>query len=121
MAKKILAVDDSSSVRMLVSNALKNAGYDVLEAANGEDALKVLRSQSVSLIITDINMPRMDGISMIQEARRLPECQFTPIVVLTTEDDGTMKRRAKEAKASGWIIKPFDEDKLLAVVKKFLG
>jgi len=121
MSKKILAVDDSKTMRDMVSFTLKGAGYDVLEAADGLLALDALVSQSVDLVITDINMPNMDGISLVKALRENPSFSSTPILVLTTESDDSKKNEGRDAGATGWIVKPFEPEKLLKVVQKVCG
>ncbi len=118
---KIFAVDDSVSMRRLVAATLTEAGHTVIEAGDGEEAFSMAQSQSVNLVITDVNMPKMDGITLVGKLRTLPSYKFTPILVLTTEVDATKKGIAKEAGATGWLVKPFDPDKLLATIKKVLG
>lgn len=117
MSKRIMTVDDSSSVRQMVSFTLKDAGYEVLEAVDGQDALGKL-SGKVDMIITDLNMPNMDGIELIRQVRTLPDYKFVPIVMLTTESQAGKKQEGKDAGATGWIVKPFKPDQLLAVIKK---
>ncbi len=117
----ILAVDDSASMRQMVSFTLKGAGYDVIEAADGVEALNIARDKSVNLVITDVNMPNMDGISLIRELRNLPSYKFTPLLMLTTESSAEKKQQGKAAGATGWIVKPFNPDQLLGTVKKVLG
>ncbi len=117
MSKRIMTVDDSSSVRQMVGFTLKDAGYEVVEAVDGKDALTKL-SGTVDMIITDLNMPNMDGIEFIRQVRALPNYKFVPIVMLTTESQAEKKQVGKEAGATGWIVKPFKPDQLLAVVKK---
>ncbi len=120
MSKVIMTVDDSTSVRQMVSFTLQQAEFDVVEAEDGVDALNKLKSEKVDMVITDLNMPNMDGISLIKELRVLPEYKFVPIVLLTTESDGDKKKQGKEAGATGWIIKPFKPDQLINVIKKVL-
>lgn len=118
---KILAVDDSASMRQMVSFTLKGAGHDVFEAADGMEALKVAKTQNgVDLVISDINMPNMDGIALIKELRQLPAYKFTPILMLTTESSSDKKSEGKAAGATGWIVKPFNPDQLLATIGKVL-
>ena len=117
----VLAVDDSTSMRQMVAFTLKGAGYDVVEAADGVEALNIARGKSVSLVLTDVNMPNMDGITLIQELRGLPSYKFTPMLMLTTESGSDKKAQGKAAGATGWIVKPFEPEKLLATVKKVLG
>ena len=117
----ILAVDDSASMRQMVSFTLKGAGYDVTEAADGQDALDKAKSQKFNLVLTDINMPNMDGIELTKELRGLADYKFIPILTLTTEASAEKKQEGKAAGATGWIVKPFDPEQLLATVKKVLG
>ena len=123
MAKTILAVDDSASIRQMVAFTLKSGGYDVVEAVDGQDGLEKAKAKAkeVSLVLTDQNMPRMDGISLVKELRALPEHKSTPILMLTTESTDHMKAQGKAAGATGWLVKPFDPTKLLEVVKKMIG
>jgi two-component system chemotaxis response regulator CheY len=121
MSKVILTVDDSASVRQMVSFTLKGAGYQVIEATDGEDALNKIGHSSVNMIITDLNMPGMDGIALIRNARANPALKFIPIIMLTTESQAEKKQEGKQAGATGWIVKPFKPEQLLAVVKKVLG
>jgi len=121
MAKTILAVDDSRSILQMVSFTLKGAGYTVVEAGDGMAGLDQAKRQPFSLVITDLNMPRMDGISLIQNLRGLPNYKFTPILMLTTEAGEAFKVKGKAAGATGWLVKPFDPQKLLGVVKKLIG
>lgn len=120
MAKQFLVVDDSASMRQLVSFTIKEAGFDVIVAENGKDALAKLGGQKVDMVVTDLNMPEMDGITLIKQLRSLPAYKFTPIVMLTTESQESKKQEGKSAGASGWIVKPFSPDKLLEVVRKFV-
>ncbi|HEX8949095.1 MAG TPA: response regulator [Dissulfurispiraceae bacterium] len=119
MAKTVLIVDDSVSMRQLVSFALKDAGYEVIAAVNGKDALVKLDGAKVQLVITDLNMPEMDGIELIKQVRRKPGCKFIPIVMLTTESQEGKKQEGKQAGASGWIVKPFAPEQLIDTVRKF--
>lgn len=121
MGKTILTVDDSASVRQMVSFTLKEAGYDVVEASDGMDALAKTRGISINLIITDLNMPNLDGIELIKKIRSGTEHKFVPILMLTTESQEEKKVQGKSAGATGWIIKPFKPEQLLAVVKKVIG
>ncbi len=121
MSKVIMTVDDSASVRQMVSFTLKQAGYTVVEAVNGQDALTRLAGTAVNMLITDLNMPVLDGIGLIQAVRTNPAHKFIPIVMLTTESQTETKQKGKEAGATGWIVKPFKPEQLLAVVKKVLG
>ncbi len=121
MPKLILIVDDSSSVRSVVGIALKGAGYDVIEACDGKDALSKLTGQKIHLIVSDVNMPIMDGITFVREAKKLPAYKFTPICMLTTEAEESKMQEGKAAGAKAWIIKPFQPPKLLTVVSKLIG
>jgi two-component system chemotaxis response regulator CheY len=121
MGKIIMAVDDSASIRQVVSFTLKNAGYDVIEAVDGKDALDKLKGTTVHMMITDLNMPNLDGLGLIREARANAAYKFIPIVMLTTESQESKKAEGKTAGATGWIVKPFKPEQLLAVVKKVLG
>jgi two-component system chemotaxis response regulator CheY len=121
MATTILAVDDSASMRQMVAFTLKGAGYQVVEATDGQDALTKAKAQKFDLVITDVNMPTMDGISLIKELRGLTDYKFTPLLMLTTESATDKKQQGKAAGATGWIVKPFNPDQLLATVKKVLG
>ena len=121
MAKTILAVDDSTSIRQMVSFTLKGAGYDVVEAVDGQYGLDKAKSKSINLVLTDQNMPKMDGLSLIKSLRGLPQYKTTPILMLTTEAGDDMKAKGKAAGATGWLVKPFDPQKLLDVVKKVIG
>ncbi|TVQ70903.1 MAG: response regulator [Chromatiaceae bacterium] len=118
---KILAVDDSTSLRQMVVFTLKQAGHEVVEAADGVDALQKARVGRVDLVLSDVNMPGMDGISLVKELRMLPSYKFTPILMLTTESSSEKKQEGKAAGATGWIVKPFSPDQLLATVKRVLG
>lgn len=121
MSHVIMTVDDSASVRQMVGFTLKNAGYTVLEACDGQDALAKVNGSSVHMVITDLNMPNLDGIGLIRALREKPALKFVPIVMLTTESQGEKKAEGKAAGATGWIVKPFKPEQLLAVVKKVLG
>lgn len=121
MSKTILAVDDSASMRQMVRITLSGAGYQVTEAENGADGLAKAKATPANMIVTDLNMPVMDGLTFIRELRKLPEYRGVPIIFLSTESDAGVKQQAKEAGATGWIVKPFQAEQLLAVVKKVLG
>lgn len=121
MAKTILAIDDSTSIRQMVAFTLKGAGYEVVEAVDGEDGLNKAKSKPFNLVLTDQNMPKMDGITLIKSLRAMPQYKNTPILVLTTEAGNTMKSQGKAAGATGWLVKPFDPQKLMDVVKKVIG
>jgi len=117
----ILAVDDSASMRQMVAFTLKQAGYDVVEAEDGQKALNAAKGKAFNLVISDVNMPVMDGIQLIKELRTLPNYKFTPILMLTTESGADKKMAGKQAGATGWIVKPFNPDQLLSTVKRVLG
>ena len=121
MSKTIATVDDSASVRQMVSFTLKGAGYDVVECVDGQDALNKLDGASVKMVITDLNMPNVNGLELIKALRAKSEFKFIPIVFLTTESQDDKKAAAKAAGATGWIVKPFKPEQLLSVVKKVLG
>lgn len=121
MSKTIMTVDDSSSVRQMVSFTLKQAGYNVIEAADGGDAKSKLSAGQVHMLITDLNMPVLDGIGLTRWVRANPSYKFLPIILLTTESQDAKKKEGKAAGATGWIVKPFKPEQLLAVVKKVLG
>jgi len=121
MAKTILIVDDSASIRQMVAFTLKTVGYTVIEAADGADGLVQANTHDIDLVLTDQNMPNMDGITMVKTLRGFPKFASTPILLLTTEHTDEKKIQGKEAGASGWLVKPFDPHKLLEVVKKFIG
>lgn len=116
----ILAVDDSPSMRALVKATLAEAGFEVLQASDGVEALDVARSTSVNLVLADVNMPRMDGITLVKELRGLGSYKFTPILMLTTEINAAKKQEAKAAGATGWLVKPFDPPQLLATIRKVI-
>lgn len=120
MAKTILIVDDSASVRQVVGIALKNAGYDVIEGSDGKDALAKLTGQKVHLIISDVNMPNMDGISFVKEVKKLPAYKFTPVIMLTTESQEAKKQEGQAAGAKAWVVKPFQPPQLLTAVSKLI-
>jgi len=118
MAKTVLIVDDSASMRQLVEFTLKNAGYEVIAAVNGNDALSKSNGPKLDMVITDLNMPEMDGITLIKHLRGTPANRFTPIVMLTTESQAGKQEEGKKAGASGWIVKPFSPDKLLETITR---
>ena len=118
--RKILIVDDSVSMRQMVSFTLRQGGYEVIEAKHGQAALNKLQSSVVDLIITDLNMPVMDGITLIQNVRKMPAMKSKPILMLTTEGIAAKKEQGKAAGATGWIVKPFDPEKLLLTIAKVL-
>ena len=121
MNRTIMTVDDSVSVRMMVGFSLKEAGFEIVEAVNGIDALSKLDEHEISMVVADVNMPEMDGIEFVRKMRQHPRHKFTPVVMLTTESHESIKNKGKEAGATGWIVKPFKPDQLLGVVRKVLG
>lgn len=121
MSKTILTVDDSASIRQMVAMTLMTAGHRVIEAVNGADGYDKAIAQTIDAVITDLNMPVMNGIEFIRKYRQHPASKGVPIILLTTESDEELKRQAKEAGATGWIVKPFKQDQLLAVIKKVTG
>ena len=116
----ILAVDDSASMRQMVSFTLKNAGYNVVEAVDGQDALEKAGTRDFDLVLTDQNMPRLDGIGLTKKLRSNPKFKTTPILILTTESSDEMKQAGRGAGATGWLVKPFDPAKLIEVIKKVI-
>lgn len=120
MAKTILIVDDSASIRQVVKIALTSGGYDVIEAVDGKDALSKLDGQKIHLIISDVNMPNMDGISFVKEAKQLPAYKFTPVIMLTTESQEAKKQAGQAAGAKAWVVKPFQPAQMLAAVAKLI-
>jgi two-component system chemotaxis response regulator CheY len=120
MAKTIMIVDDSASMRQVVSIALKGAGYDVLEGRDGADALTKLTGQKVHLIISDVNMPNMDGITFLKAVKQMPAYKFTPIIMLTTESGADKKAEGQAAGAKAWMVKPFKPEMLLGAVQKLV-
>lgn len=120
MSKTIVTVDDSPTMRRMVAFALRTTGHTVLEAADGVAALQLARSRPLDLVITDVNMPNMDGLNLTRQLRALPTYTRTPIILLTTESDPDMKSKGRAAGATGWIVKPFEPEQLLAVVSKVL-
>ena len=117
----VLAVDDSASMRQMVSFTLKGAGHDVIEAIDGVDALNKAKGSKPDVVLTDVNMPNMDGITLIKELRKLPGYRFTPMLMLTTESSEDKKSEGKSAGATGWLVKPFNPDQLLATIRKVTG
>ncbi len=115
-----MTADDSSSVRQMVGFTLKQAGYEIAEAVDGQDAINKLADCQIHMLITDLNMPRLDGIELIKQVRAQAAYKFIPIIMLTTESQPEMKAKGKEAGATGWIVKPFKPEQLLKVVKKVL-
>lgn len=120
MAKTILIVDDSASLRQVVAIALKGAGYDVIEAGDGKEALAKLTGPKVHLIISDVNMPNMDGITLVKEVKKMPAYKFTPIIMLTTESQESKKAEGQAAGARAWVVKPFKPEQMLAAVSKLI-
>jgi len=120
MSKCIMTVDDSSSIRQMVGFTLKQAGYDVIAAVDGVDALEKIKSTPVDMALVDVNMPRMDGITLIKHLRADARHRFIPLVMLTTESQQEKKGEGKAAGATGWIVKPFKPEQLIAVIKKVL-
>ena len=121
MTAKILTVDDSASIRLTTRVTLSNAGYTVTEAVDGMDGLNKLKAGEFDLVVTDLNMPNMDGLTMIRELRKLPAHTGVPVIFLTTESDGEIKQQAKAAGATDWLTKPFDPESLVKIARKVLG
>lgn len=119
--KTIMTVDDSASVRMMVNFTLSELGFEIVEAANGKDALRKMEAQQVHMLITDVNMPELDGISLVRKIRENPSYRFIPIIILTTESQEEKKKEGRQAGATGWIVKPFKPEQLIAVVRKVLS
>ncbi len=120
MGKTVLIVDDSASLRQVVNLTLQSAGYDVIEACDGKDALIKLDGKKVHLIISDVNMPNMDGISLVREVKKHPTYKFTPIIMLTTESGENRKQEGQAAVAKAWVVKPFQPQQMLAAVSKLI-
>ncbi|EOD54289.1 response regulator [Aeromonas molluscorum] len=120
MGKTILIVDDSATIRQVVGMTLKTAGYDVIDACDGRDALRKLDGKKINLIISDVNMPNMDGISFVREAKKLASYKFTPIIMLTTESQDSKKQEGQAAGAKAWVVKPFQPEQMLAAVAKLI-
>lgn len=121
MTKRILAVDDSNSIRQMVAFTLRGAGYEVIEAVDGQDALDKANRHQVNLVLTDINMPRMDGLTLLTLLRKLSHYQSIPILMLTTESGDDMKAKGRAAGATGWLVKPFNPKSLLDVISKVIN
>ena len=119
--RSILTVDDSASMRQMVAFTLKHAGYHVIEASDGQDALDQIQDQQVDLVLTDQNMPRVDGLTLTQRLRAMPRLRGVPILILTTESSDEMKQAGRAAGATGWLVKPFDPPKLLEVIGRVIG
>lgn len=120
MPKTVLIVDDSATIRQVVGMTLKGAGYEVMEASDGKDALKKLDGKKINLIISDVNMPNMDGISFVKEAKKLASYKFTPVIMLTTESQDSKKQEGQAAGAKAWVVKPFQPEQMLAAVAKLI-
>jgi two-component system chemotaxis response regulator CheY len=120
MSKTIMAIDDSASIRQVVGITLKKAGYEVIEANDGKDAMDKLTGQKVHLIICDVNMPNMDGLAFLKELRQNSNYKFTPIIMLTTEAQEAKKQEGKAAGAKAWIVKPFKPEQMLAAIEKLI-
>jgi len=120
MSKTIMVVDDSASVRQVVSITLKGAGYQVIEACDGQDGLSKLNGDKISLVISDVNMPNMDGITFVKELKKLPSYKFTPVIMLTTESQESKKQEGQAAGAKAWVVKPFQPQQMLSAVSKLI-
>ena len=120
MPATILTADDSPSMRQMIAFTLENAGYQVIEAVDGKDALERLTKGAVQMLVTDLNMPNLDGIELIRRVRTLPQYKYIPIIMVTTESEDSRKQQGKAAGATGWIVKPFRAEQLVAVAKRFL-
>ena len=120
MARTIMIIDDSASIRMVVSIALKKAGYEVIEAVDGRDALEKIKGRKINLIICDVNMPNMDGISFLKTVKQDPNYKFTPVIMLTTESQEAKKQEGRAAGAKAWVVKPFKPEQMLAAVEKLV-
>ena len=118
---RILAVDDSASMRQMVAFTLKSAGFDVAEAEDGQAALDLAKTEKFKLVLADVNMPRMDGITLVRNLRTLADYKFTPLLMLTTESTPEKKMEGKAAGATGWLVKPFNPEQLVATVQRVLG
>ncbi len=117
----IMTVDDTASMRQMISFTLNSAGHDVIQARDGEEAIKAAKDKKMDLLIVDVNMPKMNGIELVKQLRAMQDYKFTPILMLTTESQNTKRQEGKTAGATGWIVKPFNPEQLLNVVKKVLG
>ncbi|MDD3764653.1 MAG: response regulator [Nevskiales bacterium] len=118
---RILAVDDSASMRQMVAFTLKSAGYDVAEAPDGAEALEMAKKEKFNLVLCDVNMPNMDGISLVKALRQLPDYKFTPLLMLTTEAGPEKKQEGKQAGATGWLVKPFNPEQLVTTIQRVLS
>jgi len=121
MTKTIMTVDDSASIRMIVLFTLKDLGHEIVMASNGKEALMKMEKKKIDLLISDVNMPELDGISLVKKVRAIPAYKFIPIIMLTTESDAEKKYEGRKAGISSWVVKPFKPEQLLAVVKRMLG
>ncbi len=121
MHRRIMVVDDSASIRQMVAFTIKNCGYEVIEAKDGQDALDKIDGAPIDMIVTDLNMPNLDGIGLIRGVRSCASHKFIPIIMLTTESQESRKLEGKQAGATGWIVKPFKPEQLVGVIKKVLG
>ena len=121
MSAQLLIVDDSTSMRQMVAFALSSGGFNVSEAEDGQAALDIAKTRRFDAVVTDVNMPRMDGIELIRNLRQLPDYRFSPLLMLTTESGPEKKQEGRAAGATGWLVKPFDPEQLLATVRKVLG
>jgi two-component system, chemotaxis family, chemotaxis protein CheY len=117
----ILTVDDTSTMRQMISFTLSSVGYEVTQASDGQEGLKIAQTRKFDLVIADVNMPNMDGITLVKSLRSLPEYKFTPILMLTTESQDSKRQEGKSAGATGWIVKPFNPEQLINIVRKVLG
>lgn len=120
MSKTILVVDDSTSIRQVVSMTLKGAGYQTLEASDGKDALAKINGVKIHLVISDVNMPNMDGLTLLKELKSRPDTKFTPVIMLTTESEAGKKEQGRAAGAKAWVVKPFQPQQMLAAVNKLI-
>ena len=121
MSKTILVVDDSSTVRNLVAATLKDDGFDVIEACDGVDALAKLNGNKIHLVVSDVNMPNMDGLTFVGKMKEKPEYKCVPVIMLTTEDNPVMRERGRTIGVTGWIVKPFDDAAIVSVVRRVTG
>jgi two-component system chemotaxis response regulator CheY len=120
MAKTVMVIDDSATLRMVVSDTLKNSGYETIEANDGREALQKLTGQRVHLIVCDVHMPNMDGITFVKELKEMPRYKFTPVLMLTTESQERKKQEGKDVGVKAWIIKPFKPEQILSAVEKLI-
>ena len=118
--KTIMIIDDSASIRQVVNLTLRKVGYDVIEACDGEDAISKLRGQKINLIVCDVNMPKMDGITFLKNLKAMPGYKFTPVIMLTTESQESKKQEGKMAGAKAWVVKPFKPEQMLEAVSKLI-